>query len=571
MTYELLQQLIKGGKFMPNTIRRLKTLSEEQIRWVIDSDGKVTNADKLESLHRSFSIHADAEAEKCTGNYSYTWQKVVTAVVSDCADKVVEMDLSEAEEKCALFELLRESLVGQEAARLIEQGNLQLADVETGKLLMGKARSLAYVRSNAFDKKMNALEAWYMASSFRSGTISCSSANLYGQTIRAVSSRDPADIEAWNQKVSQDWMKSICGKYPDRLAEVDIQEEQREFPVGIGERINLDDDGVWCLRSRQGELSPAPIGIVLAALLTYHKEEVINLGGKTMLTVFRGADTLCESIWQQFKLHKAYRASGHEAGAPLPLPEPDEGDIEAKEVIPEEVLQLAMDITERSSARLEMMPVWCLQHEVPEIAEHELMLVRASKRDLCGFHPIFKEAQHPGLFFIGSIDDFNAKFDKQRSALTKFLSSWRANALKAMEAGNVRGHGRGSRGGRAGASSPDTGRGEPALTNGAAKDEFWARTAPAALGKGAKAGVVRLSALQGEVEEQMNLIQKQLTDRMEALAGAHVQQVAQLRAVTEVQIQSMQDSFQAQMDDIQAQASAQMVQLGKMARLMAGK
>lgn len=160
---------------------------------------------------------------------------------------------------------LRESLVGQEAARLIEQGNLQLADVETGKLLMGKARSLAYVRSNAFDKKMNALEAWYMASSFRSGTISCSSANLYGQTIRAVSSRDPADIEAWNQKVggpkqrgpirhpgarlpsqgwrltaaaaavqvSQDWMKSICGKYPDRLAEVDIQEEQREFPVSV--------------------------------------------------------------------------------------------------------------------------------------------------------------------------------------------------------------------------------------------------------------------------------------------------------------------------------------------------
>lgn len=100
--------------------------------------------------------------------------------------------------------------------------------------------------------------------------------------------------------------------------------------MGIGERINLDDDGVWCLRSRQGELSPAPIGIVLAALLTYHKEEVINLGGKTMLTVFRGADTLCESIWQQFKLHKAYRASGHEAGAPLPLPEPDEGDIEVR-------------------------------------------------------------------------------------------------------------------------------------------------------------------------------------------------------------------------------------------------
>jgi hypothetical protein len=38
MTYELLQQLLKRGKFMPNIVRRLKTLSEEQVisrpRWI---------------------------------------------------------------------------------------------------------------------------------------------------------------------------------------------------------------------------------------------------------------------------------------------------------------------------------------------------------------------------------------------------------------------------------------------------------------------------------------------------------------------------------------------------------
>lgn len=69
----------------------------------------------------------------------------------------------------------------------------------------------------------------------------------------------------------------------------------------------------------------------------------------------------------------------------------------------------------------------------------------------------------------------------------------------------------------------------------------------------------------------MNLIRTQLTARMETLAAAHVQQVAHLRAVAEQQIQSMQDSFQAQLEDIQAQANAQMVQLGKMVRMMTGK
>jgi hypothetical protein len=51
---------------------------------------------------------------------------------------------------------------------------------------------------------------------------------------------------------------------------------------------------------------------------------VVNIGGKTILTVLRSADSVGESIWQQYKLHKMYRASGHERAVPQPFPELDE-------------------------------------------------------------------------------------------------------------------------------------------------------------------------------------------------------------------------------------------------------
>jgi hypothetical protein len=52
--------------------------------------------------------------------------------------------------------------VGQEAARLIEEGKLVLADVEGDKMRCGKERNLAYVRNHsAIDRKMSALEASY--------------------------------------------------------------------------------------------------------------------------------------------------------------------------------------------------------------------------------------------------------------------------------------------------------------------------------------------------------------------------------------------------------------------------
>lgn len=574
MTYELLQQLLKRGKFMPNIVRRLKTLSEEQIRWVVDTDGEVNDLEQLESLHRSFSIHADAEAEKCAGSFSYTWQKAVTAVVADCADQVVEMNLPEEEEKRALFDLLRGSLVGQEAARLIEEGKLVLADVEGDKMRCGKERNLAYVRNHsAIDRKMSALEGWYMASTYRSGTLSCSSVNLYGQTIRAATSEDSADIEAWNQKVSKDWMKNIRGKYPDRLEDVVIEEEALEFSVGIGERIWLTDDGVWMLSQKQSDPTPAPRGLVLAAILQFHKEEVVNIGGKTILTVLRSADSVGESIWQQYKLHKMYRASGHERAVPQPFPELDEATCKAGVVSPEGALKLASETAQRIGPKLETMPVWCLQHEVAEVLDAELQLVRTTKRDLCGFHPVFKDAQHPGLFFIGTLEDFNSKFEKQRSALTKFLSGWRNTALKALgTADGVQLHGRGSRGGRRKAAGPKhSGWREDGPTSTGVEEELWSVSAGVDIGKTLTNGVVRLSALQGEIDEQINLLQSQMMERMERLAEAHVQQVAQLRAITEQQIQGMQQAFTSQMADIKAQTKAQVMQLGKMVQTFSGK
>eukprot|EP00951_Prasinocladus_malaysianus_P009546 scaffold69702_cov19-Prasinocladus_malaysianus.AAC.1 len=79
------------------------------------------------------------------------------------------------------------------------------------------------------------------------------------------------------------------------------------------------------------------------------------------------------------------------------------------------------------------MPVWCLQHEVPEVLvspgppwpllaghsthqrqivhvqssiEHELILVQTSKRDLCGYHPVFKvgiRADNDAIYTVGGM------------------------------------------------------------------------------------------------------------------------------------------------------------------------
>jgi hypothetical protein len=62
-----------------------------------------------------------------------------------------------------------------------------------------------------------------------------------------------------------------------------------------------------------------------------------------------------------------------------------------------------------------------------------------------------------------------------------------------------------------------------------------------------------------------------MMERMERLAEAHVQQVAQLRAITEQQIQGMQQAFTSQMADIKAQTKAQVMQLGKMVQTFSGK
>eukprot|EP00951_Prasinocladus_malaysianus_P032452 scaffold316161_cov41-Prasinocladus_malaysianus.AAC.1 len=102
-------------------------------------------------------------------------------------------------------------------------------------------------------------------------------------------------------QVSKEWMKSISGKFPDRLVDVEIDEDVTEFSasfateklqgfwgcispqtspaavccgsgqVGLGEKVWLSDEGIWWLSQKTGGSSQAPIGILLAAILCHYK------------------------------------------------------------------------------------------------------------------------------------------------------------------------------------------------------------------------------------------------------------------------------------------------------------
>lgn len=64
--------------------------------------------EQLNTLLRDYSVRADGESEKCTGTHSYAWNKVVSAVLVDCADRVLEKKgLTEEEEERELFQNVR--------------------------------------------------------------------------------------------------------------------------------------------------------------------------------------------------------------------------------------------------------------------------------------------------------------------------------------------------------------------------------------------------------------------------------------------------------------------------------
>eukprot|EP00951_Prasinocladus_malaysianus_P004852 scaffold34243_cov29-Prasinocladus_malaysianus.AAC.2 len=62
------------------------------------------------------------------------------------------------------------------------------------------------------------------------------------------------------------------------------------------------------------------------------QEEAVQIGGRTLCTVLRSADTVKEGVWQQYRLHKMYRRAGHARYDPEPFPDQEDDPPEVANV-----------------------------------------------------------------------------------------------------------------------------------------------------------------------------------------------------------------------------------------------